>query len=348
MALAFRTKNRTFVKCHFGLAVHQLLQTLSVQSECAAIDPQQVSSLWSHWLHLWQMLCKVADGILCIAADMLHEFVQPFAAFIVGRFHRLRRKECRHVQAERFKLVLKFPSQLRIGGYDVRGLQTRQIERLGCRQCGQCNIRQLFRQGREWNMLVARHRQIAMNFIRNDRHAVPQAQIPKTKQLLTLPHSAARIMRTAQQQQLGSAGHQLFELIIIHDIMAFFKLQRIDRHLAVIHPDHIIKRIIHRRLQNHLIARVAEQLYRKAQRGNDAGGINNPFLLKLPVMASAVPAGNRLFVGITRHAIAVNPLLHAAQNRFLHGRRALKVHIGYPERKNVLVSEQLLGLVPFV
>ncbi|MNR48865.1 hypothetical protein D3C85_1681540 [compost metagenome] len=75
--------------------------------------------------------------------------------------------------------------------------------------------------------------------------------------------------------------------------MAVFEFQRIDSYLPVIHPDHIIKRIVHRRLQNHLIARVAEQLYRKAQRGNDAGGIRDPFLLNLPVMASAVPAGNR-------------------------------------------------------
>ncbi|MNY65827.1 hypothetical protein D3C86_2031590 [compost metagenome] len=88
------------------------------------------------------MLREVADGIFRIAADMLYEFIQPFSAFIVSRFHSLWCEKRGHVQAERLKLVLKFPLQFWIGGYDVRGLQARQIERFGSRQRGQCNIRQ--------------------------------------------------------------------------------------------------------------------------------------------------------------------------------------------------------------
>ncbi|MNI64479.1 hypothetical protein D3C73_1199250 [compost metagenome] len=145
MTLAFRTKNRTFVKRHLGLAVHQLFQTLGIKSQSAAIYPQQVSSLRPHWLHLRQMLCKVAYGILRIAADMLNKLVQPFPAFIICRFHRLRGKKSGHMQAERLQLVFKFPSQFRIGGDDIRGLQAGQIKCLRCGECGQRNIRQLLR-----------------------------------------------------------------------------------------------------------------------------------------------------------------------------------------------------------
>ncbi|MNV80265.1 hypothetical protein D3C71_1738620 [compost metagenome] len=60
------------------------------------------------------------------------------------------------------------------------------------------------------------------------------------------------------------------------------------------------------------------------------------------------PALNRFDIRFAADAVAVNALFSAVDKSFLDRRRAFKIHIRYPQRQNILASEQLLGLVPFV
>ncbi|MNC51391.1 hypothetical protein D3C75_1006820 [compost metagenome] len=115
--------------------------------------------------------------------------------------------------------------------------------------------------------------------------------------------------------------------------------QGVGRNLAAVHFDHVIKRVIHRRLQDNGAAGFAEQLHGQAQCGDNACDGGNPVFLDGPLMASGEPVCNGIPALVGHHGIAVNTLGGAAFNRFFDGGRAFEIHVRHPKRQDIGVAE---------
>ena len=144
-------------------------------------------------------------------------------------------------------------------------------------------------------MTVGRQNKIPVDLIDRDHHTIIKADPAHALQLFLCPRSAYGIVRVTEQHQLCFRLFcKRFELCKIDFIIALAINECVQRHIAP-RPAHIvIVRVIDRRLDDHIVARLRIHFDRAHQRHIDAGRIDDPLRLHIPMVAALLPVRARL------------------------------------------------------
>ena len=125
--------------------------------------------------------------------------------------------------------------------------------------------------------------QVTMNFIGYQNHLIFPDDLSNFFQLFFRPHSSHWIVGTAQKHQLDVFFCNLFLQIFKVDlIVAVLQYQRIFHNFPVIIPDHFVKRIVHRRLNQHAISWSCVCFYCLGQGKHHSWRLDDPVSLSLP------------------------------------------------------------------
>ena len=160
-----------------------------------------------------------------------------------------------------------------------------------------------------------------------------------------LPDDAARVVRVGEDEQFTAVVDDGFELVEIHLVGTVHLLQRVENHLAAHGARHDAERMIDRRLDNHLVARMREALDREADTLHDAGDVAEPLLLDFPVVFIIDPFDDGPVIRLACEGVAEDRMLATLLQRVDDEVRRSEVHVGNPEGGEVGVSERLLQAV---
>ena len=134
-----------------------------------------------------------------------------------------------------------------------------------------------------------------MNFIRKDNHIVIGTDFGQFLQFFFLPNHSSRVVRITQNQypySLYGTANQ----IQIHAIMSVHFLQRAFHQATVVTCHQPGKRMVHRRHNHNLVARIRETVDSHAQTRYNAWYKIDFFLLYRHAITFLYPSDNRLIV----------------------------------------------------
>ena len=140
-------------------------------------------------------------------------------------------------------------------------------------------------------MPYASKHHVAIYLVGNEHYAVLAAQrghTPQRRRAPLLPHRIVWIAKQHHGRLL--MPYQLRKPVEIHAVRAVVaKNERIHSHPASIALDYASERMIHRRLDYHLIARTRKEINTKAQPLFQTGKKSNLAGIHIPAVASAEP-----------------------------------------------------------
>ena len=179
---------------------------------------------------------------------------------------------------------------------------------------------------------------IRMDLITHDRNPIFQANVSKPCQLLRGPDSSDRIMRIAEEKQLNLILFYLtFKILKINMIfMILAEHQCIADDSSSVVLNHLRKRIVNRRLDQHSVSRLRICLHCHCQSKYHTRCLDQPWLLYLPVMVTLHPVSNNLKIRCLRFTVSEDSMSCTFSQCVLHIRGGLKIHIGHPEWKHIL------------
>ena len=139
----------------------------------------------------------------------------------------------------------------------------------------------------------------------------------------------------------------LLDVIEVHAVCTVLEEKRARDELAPIALDDAEKRIVDGFGYENGIIRRGKCTHRHGEREDDARRHDEGIPARIPAMARAEPLFERPIVVLFRTRIAEDAVLGASANGITHRLRRTKVHVGDPERQNVLGIAALDGEVVF-
>lgn len=179
-----------------------------------------------------------------------------------------------------------------------------------------------------------------MYFIGDDHDTIILADVAKTRELFHRPFATDRIVRVAEDEQLGSrlggetlkVGKVDFEMAVIIDERVALQCSSVTFH-------HVEKRRIDRWLDDDSVARRGERLDRDRESRDYAWTPFDPSGVDIPMVAVFLPLLDGLCETWCTESVAIDSLLHAFAKRHDDRGRTREVHVGDPERDEVASAE---------
>ena len=198
-------------------------------------------------------------------------------------------------------------------------------------------------------MFATAEHKVAVDFVRHHKHTVFTGQASYLGQSLAAPLNPGGIVGVAENHHLrmlvGKNPLKLREIHLITHILG--QHQRVRNHYAAIALDDDFERVINRWLDNHFVTLAGEKVDGKSNPFHNTRHIGQFLAPYFEIMALAQPAGNRTPVGITGTRIPVNRMRYAVMQGFGNLRANPEIHVGNPQRRKVILSEQRTQIVDF-
>ena len=295
------------------------------------------------------MRLRVGRHAVAVADQIRLQPVQPCVAI---RIRRARRRQRKHVAARhtagrgflrnRLAHPLVFADQRSL-------LQARDVERLARRAE---HHRQLvrMRQVQDAAMRVRRVDKIRVDFVADQRHTIFIAQVDDARKLFLRPCAAAGIMRRAEHDHFGLAGGQLALRIgeIQRVAAALVAEHRAAHHPAAAFGDRGVKRAVHRREDEHAVARLGQRADAEPQFGDDARPHLHVLRLKADPVAALPVIAQRPRILLAAERIAPRALLGHPLHRIRNGGRGAEIHIRHPHGDHLRVVVLVRHAVPLL
>src|SRR5262249_54821297 len=135
--------------------------------------------------------------------------------------------------------------------------------------------------------------EIAMDLVGNQEQIMPLAKSRQSANLIGRPKGAARIVRTAEKDSLCAGSQPFTERIEVHNVTALSLHKLCIENLPLIGKNNAAERVIGRRKDDNLIARLADGLKDEAQPGNDTRDRAYPPRLDAQAMPLCHPLAKR-------------------------------------------------------
>ena len=270
--------------------------------------------------------------------------IEPRAALAVCRLRGKKAEDVRFVIACAVDFLAEGMAQAFFRDEDVRKLQPCEVERLARRGAGDRPRRRLGRERGKRRVLVAGTHEVGVNLVGDDENVVHEADRGKTLQLF----APDGVVRAAENQKLHLVlANLLLDVSEVHAVCAVLEEKRARDELAPIALDDAEKRIVDGLGYENGIIRRGKCTHRHGEREDDARRHDEGFLAGIPAVARAEPLFERPIVVLLRTRIAEDAVLGASANGITHRLRRTKVHVGDPERQNVLGIAALDGEIVF-
>ena len=240
------------------------------------------------------------------------------------------------VVAEGVELFLKGAADLRIRDEDVRILQTGDVECLRRRGTDDGIVRRLAADGGEGRVGIAGVGEVFMDFIRDDLHAVAQADLCISRKLFLRPDASGGIVRRAEERELHAAFDDLlFHVIEIDLIVAFFQDEAAVHEAAAILLDGGKEGIVDRLVKQDAVPRLRQCFDGDIDGRHDARGLDEPFRLDGPVEIGLLPGSECFEVGAACFRVAEDAMVYAGMKRTDDGLGHAEIHVRHPEGKDI-------------
>ena len=240
--------------------------------------------------------------------------------------------------------------ELGIGGDHVRAQQPGQVEGLGRRGELEAMLSVPLPQRAVHRHRVPRIGEVGVDLIGEHRHAVVDADVAESPELVGAPHASDRIVGVAQHDgraaRVGGFGGQIVE---IHGVMAGL----VHDQLVVEDGEPVVlgrrsERVVDGSLDDDLVSGMGHRAQGRVDGRHDAVGQAHPFRPDPPVVAAVHPADQRVEIRVGRIIVAEDVGLRGMDERVddLGGR--LELHVGHGHGDHVVVpgAHVLLDHVP--
>ena len=196
-------------------------------------------------------------------------------------------------------------------------------------------------------MLVAVQHQIRMDLIGDDLHAVAEADLAHRPQLFGSPHPAHGVVGVAEDEESAAPGFFL-KVREVHGVIAsVIPLQRADHQLTAGVQHHVGEGMVHRLLNEDLVAGLCKHGQDHPHAGHHAGGERHLFHIGLPAVALFLPAGNGLKVFGRPPGVAENALVRPGLDGVHDAGRCAEIHVRDPQGDHIIGPVVQLCLLKF-
>ena len=190
--------------------------------------------------------------------------------------------------------------------------------------------------------------ELFVNLVRDDKDAVPQTDPGDAFELRAPPHAADRVVRAAQDEEIDIVLDDfLFKIVKVDFVASVFEPERVVDECAPVVADDVRKRIVDGLLDEYGIARFGECADGGCDGKDDARRDHELAACDVPMMMCFEPVLQDGEVVVLYLRIAEDAVRRAAIEGVEDGRGRAKVHVGDPERQNVLGIAALNGEVVF-
>jgi hypothetical protein len=193
-----------------------------------------------------------------------------------------------------------------------------------------------FRRGHQrWRMAGPTKHEVAMDLIGAEDQVAFNAERRERADLARRPRGAARIVRVAEEHDLGARRQLGLEPVEVHHVAAvgFDELGVEDA--AAVGNDDAAEGVIGGREDDDLVAGLAHGLEGEAEAGDDAGRRAHPARIDRQLVPARQPIGERLGPGAGIGVVAVDAALDHLLERGGDARRGGKIHVRDPHRNRV-------------
>ena len=186
-----------------------------------------------------------------------------------------------------------------------------------------------------------------MDLIGDHHHIVLAADGSISRQLIFGPHSAHRVVRTAQNRELDlRVGGLALEVGKIHLIPVPFQQQGTGNYLPVIGADRIGEWMVDRPLNQDFVARRSKAANDDMQGSHYPRCQNDPLHIDGPVLAALHPTGDRRQVTVCFRGVTIKTAGCTARHRIDNGLGCGEVHVRDPHWQDLIVAMLWIGQVP--
>ena len=126
--MSFRAKDAAAVKPKVRFVQKPLLALLGREAEGAAVEPDEVCTLWCKQLELGQIFCQIGAEKMYVSFNVRLNLCQPVFTIAVGCFAGDKAKRVQLAVACGSNLMLKGMAQLSVRDEDIRNLQAGDVE----------------------------------------------------------------------------------------------------------------------------------------------------------------------------------------------------------------------------
>ena len=194
-------------------------------------------------------------------------------------------------------------------------------------------------------MRILRIGHLCMYFIGDNEYVVLGTNLSQLSQRVFFPDDTARIMRVTKNQNFTMFIDNRFKLLEIHFVNAVYHFKRIVNNLTVHIFGDDAERMVNRWLDNHFVARLGEALQNETDSLYNAWDITDPFTLDFPVMLIMYPFDDTVIIRIRIECVPENLMFTTFPDCIHNKIRCPKIHVGYPKRGQVLISETFFQVV---
>ena len=258
------------------------------------------------------------------------------------------RHKCRGVEFVNLKPMEKRLPDFRILHHTPRAHKTGDIKRLRRRtECDGHSSGILSTRGKRIMFPAGKH-QVAVDFIGNDQNPIFTTQNPDFLQCLPAPLQTDRIVRITKNHHLRAfCGENPLQILQIHLIILAVPTQRVGNQLSLIPFDNHLERMVNRRLDNNLIACFGEEIDGECDAFHNTGHICQLLPFHLEAVTAVKPVDYRAPVCVGRAGIAINRMRNPLLQRCGYLSADLEVHVGNPQRCQVVFPEKHTQIVDF-
>ena len=206
----------------------------------------------------------------------------------------------------------------------------------------------IFANGEERRVTITFEHKVTVNLIAEDDHFIFTCQRGHLTLHVAWPRDADGVVRVAKYHHTGMfIPEDAFQPRQVHLVEPVgTSLQRIVHHKAVVALDEHPEGVIHRLLNDHLVARASEMVQRQPKAIHDATDKTYLLLTELQPVASTLPVDDRLPVALQGNAVAIDGVFrHTLAQRPSNLRAGGEAHIGNPQGQHILAPEHLLAHV---
>lgn len=332
---AFRTKIRALIHDDAGV-MQPFFQLFMRGDHLREVQPLQVRGLHVEDSDLRQVLRHKVFHEFMVLPHIGDALVKPRIPFFVsGLYGDV--SQCRQVedavglQASGHAVFPVFPEDDQVGG-----LHAGRAERLAGRHTDDQVIAVPLIQAPHRDLAGARHDQVRVDLVREEKKTVFQADIRHPGQILFGPYMAGRIVRVAQQDHaVVWIRGQFLKAVKVDRKRPVRAVERARDGRAAVQCGSAFEPPEDRGEEDHAFAGLCELLNGAEDAGKGTGGGQDPLGLRLPAVAPFLPAADGVKIPFGLPAVAERVRIEVVVQGFQDAGGVFEFHVGHGERDGV-------------
>ena len=218
-----------------------------------------------------------------VSLEIVLELGEPVRAVLIGRLTGGDAEDVRPAVTRFADLALERLAQRLVRDENVRRLQACEVEGLARRGAGDRHVRKGGADRSKDRVRVAGADKVCVDLVRDDLHALAQADFAHARKLVPGPDPAHWVVRTAEDEGFDALLlDRALEIIVVDAVAAAFKNERTDCDAPSVVADGAGKRVVDRLLNEHRVVFARQRADGVVDGEDNARRLHQPLALRFP------------------------------------------------------------------